>query len=120
LTAAPPIIGDTATTGTLRARSRSGFLVLVPALVGCGACVALACSQTFLWEMSERSWNVVAWFATDPDRALIYAASVFGTVVAIIGVFADDGRWSLTGAGTFVLSTVPVLFNVLMAVWFYR
>jgi hypothetical protein len=95
-------------------------MLQAPFLVGAGACLALMCSQTFLWELSQHSWRFGAWVGSDPDRLLIYAASFFGTIVATIAVLVDNGRWSLTYVGILVLSSVPVVCSLCVGMWFYR
>jgi Zn-dependent protease with chaperone function len=102
------------------AHSLSRLALRVPVSVAAGACLALACSQTFIWELSQYSWRLDSWLVSDPDRASIYAASLTGTIIAILAMLADNGRWSLTKQGTVTLSALPVLCSLAVGYAFYR
>jgi Zn-dependent protease with chaperone function len=101
------------------ARKISSNILRMPVLVGVGACLALLSSQTFLWEFSQRSWQFGAWVATDPDRNSVYAASLLGTILSLMLILADDGRWSLTRPGTIILSFIPIACSLAAGLWFY-
>lgn len=96
------------------------IVLLVPLLVGAGACLALLSSQTFLWELSQKSWRLVLWLGSDPDRASVYAASILGTALVALIILIDDGRWSMSHLGTVLLSAVPVICAFSTGLWFYH
>jgi len=102
------------------ARRIMPIVLLVPILVGAGACLALLGSQTFLWEMSQKGWRLVAWVDSDPDRASVYGASLLGTALVTAVILMDDGQWSMTRVGTVLLSGVPVFCALCAGLWFYH
>ncbi len=102
------------------ARRIAPIVLLVPILVGLGACLALLSSQTFLWEMSQKGWRLDAWVQADPDRASVYAASFLGIAMVTATILLDGGRWSMTRVGAAVLSGVPVLCAFSAGLWFYH
>jgi Peptidase family M48 len=102
------------------ARRMMPIVLLVPILVGAGACLALWSSQTFLWELSQKGWRLVGWLDSDPDRASVYAASFLGTALVTAIILMDDGQWSMTRAGTALLSVVPVFCAFSAGLWFYH
>jgi len=101
------------------AHKLSGLVLRVPVFIATGAAIALACSQTLLWELSEHAWRPISWLQSDPDRAAVYGASLLGTIIAIIAILADNGRLSLTRTGTVLLSVLPVLCSLAVGYGFY-
>jgi hypothetical protein len=70
----------------LQAPTRASFATFIQTglLYALGSALALLSSQTFLWEISEASWNVGAWVAQDPERPSTYLSGILGFALAAL------------------------------------
>ena len=85
-----------------RDQRRDGRTLLykVPVLLLAGAILALATSQTVLWELKQSGWHPFSFATANLDRILIHVAAQFACAMALIAATKVRARRQLAVAAT--------------------